>query len=317
MTPSWHTPHSAATPPWARLLLGALLYLSVFGSGAAAQEPLSIVVSISPYEDLTRRVAGELATVTTLLPPGASPHAFDPTPAQAAQLTEADLVIMNGGVDGWLTRLLQATAGDSALLVLMEAVEFEKIEEGPHINGRVNGEGAEGSAQEAPVNPHIWLDPSIAANVVRAVAAALTDLAPAHAKEFEERAEAVQRELAELDARVGEILAPVRGAAFVPFHDAWVYFAHRYGLEIVVTLEPFPGREPSARYVAGAVSAIRAAAAPVIFTEPQLGTRSAEVVAESAGVGVALIDPLGGTPGLMTYEELLLTNARRIAEALR
>lgn len=298
------------------LLLITLLLPFTFAAATDGNSPLKVVVSISPYADLTARVAGERATVSTLLPPGASPHAFDPSPAQAAALAGADLVVMNGGVDSWAKRLVSAAAPNAALVELLTVIEFEPLAGHDHDHNHDEGDHHVHEAGErAFVNPHVWLDPTLAASAVRAIAAALAELDPAGEDDYLAAALQVSSELEDLDREVKELLSPVAGAPLVPFHDAWVYFAQRYELEIVVTLEPYAGREPSARYVAEAVRAVQASGAPVIFAEPQLGTRSAEVVAESAGVKIALLDPLGGTPGLTTYEELLLKNAEVIRAA--
>lgn len=312
-------------PPRRLLLLGALLTILLHAGAALAQneQPLQVVVSLNPYQDLVDRVAGERVSVTTILPPGASPHAFDPTPSQAARLARADLVIMNGGLDLWLNRLVAATAPGTPVLVVMEHVEFAPLEGHEHADEHATDhehdhehDHAGDHDHEGGVNAHIWLDPLLMTQAVDAIAAALTELDPAGGPTYASNAERVRGELLALHAELVTVLAPAAGQPFVPFHDAWVYFAERYDLNIVVTLEPFPGREPSPRYVAEAVLAVQASGAPVIFAERQLGSRSADVVAQSAGVGVALLDPIGGAPGPATYDELLLQNATIIVAAL-
>lgn len=299
---------------WAARALLACGFATLLSGPAWAQasSPLNVVASLQPYGDLVGRVAGDRAAVSVLLPPGASPHAFDPSPSQATALANADLVVMNGGLDAWLLRLVDATSPDAAQLVVMDAISFEPIEG----HERSDAADHDSHAGHELANPHVWLDPRLAARAVDAVAAALTELDPAGADTYQANAERTRAALAAVDAEVAELLAPVAGAPFVPFHDAWVYFVTRYGLDVVVTLEPFPGREPSPRYLAEAVRAVRQAGARAIFAERQLGTRSAEVVAESAGVALAVLDPIGGAPGPETYEELLLSNARVILAAL-
>jgi len=294
----------------------------------AVSPPLRVVVSLNPYHDLVERVAGDRATVSTILPAGASPHAFDPSPSQAAQIARADLIVMNGGLDLWLNRLIEAAAAGTPVLVVMDAIEFEPHEghaHGEHDHGNGEHEHGEdehhdGDHDEADhaltANPHIWLDPVLMEQAADQIAAALAAVDPASADTYRANAQRLKAELHQLDDQLSQLLAPAAGAPFVPFHDAWVYFAERYGLNIVVTLEPFPGREPSPRYVAEAVQAVIASGASVIFAERQLGSRSAEVVAESAGVTVGLLDPIGGAPGPTTYDALLLENAAIIVEAL-
>lgn len=290
----------------------SLLVLGSVGIGNAQQgrsEPLTVVVTLQPWASLTGTVAGEFARVVTLLPAGMSPHAFDPLPSQAVELAGADLVVMNGGLDDWLLRLLGATASGAKLLRLLDEVDASSIES-DHDHGQ-GGERAENG-----VNPHVWLDPVLAAQAVPAIARALAELDPEHAQSFLDNATALQRDLSELDTELSRMLAPVAGKDIVPFHDAWVYFADRYHLPIVATLEPFPGREPSAAYLAATVAEIKSAGVRVIFTERQLNRRTATVVAESAGVDVKMLDPIGGTPGPEDYFELMRENARVVEGAL-
>lgn len=291
------------------LVAGLVVALTAVGTTGALQgssEPLSVVVTLQPWASLTRSIAGEHASVMTLLPAGMSPHAFDPLPSQALALAGADLVVMNGGLDDWLLRLIGATASGARPLVLLDVIDLADLESDPDHEGH----------GDSGVNPHIWLDPLLAARAVPAIAQSLAELDPGHAQVFLANAANLQRALAELDAELQETLGPVAGANIVPFHDAWVYFADRYGLNIVATLEPFPGREPSAAYLAATVAQIESAGVSVILTERQLNRRTASVVAESAGVTVAELDPIGGAPGPDDYFELLRHNAMVVLEAL-
>ncbi|MFO7546247.1 MAG: metal ABC transporter substrate-binding protein [Trueperaceae bacterium] len=320
--------------------LAASFAFAFIGTPVFAQDgdpddaPLRVVVSIHPYADLARQIVGDAAEVVTLLPAGASPHAYDPSPSQATALAHADVVVMNGGIDAWLARLVEATAPAAEHLVILETIAFTPVEEHEDHDGEPEtdpadtedapgAEEAEGHDGEATVgidllfvNPHVWLDPTLAARAVTAMGETFARAAPARAETFRANAEALVAELIALDAELAAILAPAKGAPFVPFHDAWPYFAQRYGLEVVVTLEPFPGREPSPRYVAEAVALVRAAGALAVFGERQLNPRPAEVVAESAGVRLVILDPIGGAPGPERYQDLMRENARKIVEAL-
>lgn len=290
-----------------------LLLLGV-ASGASPQR---VVVTLAPYADLIERIGGTDVEVTTLLPPGASPHAFDPSPSQAAALARADLIVMNGGLDAWLERLVEATAPGAARFVVLGAVE-ESIGAAPASEEEATTGNAAGHEHDhGALNPHVWLDPRLMVVAAKALAAELSRVDPVHSEAYEERLDALVADLLELDASVAELLAPIAGAPFVPFHDAWPYFAARYGLDLVFTLEPFPGREPSPKYIAEGVAAVRRSGAKAIFAERQLDPRSAEVVAESAGVMVVTLDPLGGVPGPTRYDDLIRYNAQLILDALR
>lgn len=296
-----------------RLLAPTLCILAALASFATAQSRPSVVVSIHPLYDLVRQVAGENADVARLLPVGASPHTFDPTPRDVIRVAQADLIVLNGGLDIWLHNLIAASGSQARVVevISLEAVVEVLKESFPDLV-TVDAAGA-----AIGFNPHVLPDPVAAAAAVPALVSALADIDPANADAYEARGEALLADLQALHEELSEILAPVAGAAFVPFHDAWRYFAARYGLDLIVEIEPFPGREPSPAYLREALGLVRASGATAIFTEPQLSRRPAEVVADEAGVELFEIDPKGGFPGRESYQDLMRYNARTVAEALR
>lgn len=296
-------------PPRARLCV-TLLVLAL--AGLALARP-SVVVSIHPLFDVVRDVAGEHADVVRVLPPGASPHTFDPTPRDVGRIVAADLVVFNGGLDLWLRELVEASGSRAPLVEIIadERVQAVLRDTFPDLVAVDAGGAVVG------FNPHVWLDPFVMREAASLVAEALAAVAPDHADAFAANAERLRAELLALDAELRETLAPVAGAAFVPFHDAWPYFAARYGLDLIVEIEPFPGREPSPAYLRYALEKIRDSGTAAVFSEVQLNRRPAEVVADEAGVALFEIDPLGGLGGRDRYAELLRANAAVILEALR
>ncbi|MDE0529591.1 MAG: metal ABC transporter substrate-binding protein [Truepera sp.] len=303
-----------------RVLIYALFGL--LGSFAAAQ--VSIVSSIPPYASLAQQVAGEEAEVHTLVPPGASPHSFAPSPGDILVLLEADLIILNGGVDAWLEHMIEASGTRAVVLEILAELEGMFEDPGGHDETTMEehddheeGDHRHDHAHDhAGVNPHIWLDPILMISAVDLIEAHLVEVDPSQEEVYRANAATLREELRALDDELRTLLEPVAGAPFVPFHDAWPYFAARYGLDLVVEIEPFPGREPSPAYLAEVLDLIAASGARVIFSEFQLNPRPAEVVAESAGVEMEVLDPLGGGGERTSYQELLRYNARVLAGAL-
>lgn len=274
------------------------LVAALLGVLASAQAEPVVVASLHPYADLLRQIVGDRASVVQLLPSGASPHTFDPTPSQARALAGASLVVMNGGIDDWARRLVAAAAPATPLFVVTERLSYTPIQ------------GSDGAAG----NPHVWLDPSLMAAAVPLWVSALTQVDPADGQLFRHNGERLVASLRALDTALAAELAPLAGAPFVPFHDAWPYFARHFHLDLVASIEPSPGREPSPRYVAEAVATIRATGARAVFAERQLDPRPAQVVAEAAGVSLATLDPLGGAGE--SYQQLLEANVATIVKAL-
>jgi len=293
-----------------------LLLLSAPALAAPGGAPLRVAVTIHPWADLLRQLGGDLLEVDQLLPPGVSPHDFDPSARDVLKVARADLLVYNGGpgLDEWVLPLFRAAGGTAEIVAVLDLVTFEPLGSS-HLHA---GHGHDhGPAGEGAANPHVWLDPAIAAQAVTALADVLGRLDPESAAEFTANAEQLTAELLLLDRELAELLGPLAGAVFVPFHDAWPYFARRYGLDLKLELEPVPGREPGPAYLLEALSHIRESGARAIFAERQLPLRPAQVVAEEAGLPLFVLDPEGGgSGGEVTYQELLRHNARVLLRAL-
>ncbi len=301
-----------------------VLLLTVLALGWASAQPINIVASMQPQFDLTRQIAGEAASVSRVLPVGASPHTFEPTPSDVANLAQADLIVINGVIDDWLLDAVEASGTTAPVLVLLDELDFEPIAGDDHEHEEGEGEhGDEGEhaheehAHEG-VNPHIWNDPVLMGDAVPLLVAALSEAAPEEAATFEANGDALQQSLKELNTELAARLKPVQDAPFVPFHDAWPYFVRRYGLNQVAIIEPSPGREPTPGYLADVLALLAQTGARAIFNDAQLPARPAEVVAEEAGVALYTLDPEGGgVDGEQSYQDLMRQNAETILEALQ
>lgn len=318
-----------------RLVKRCLTLVFLLAGVAWAQNPLNVVVSLHPHFDLVRQLTGDAAAVTRILPIGASPHTFDPTPRDVARLAEADLVVLNGGIDEWLRDLVAASGTDAEVVELLEVLEFEPVGEEAHEeeahegeeghedahaeaeHSEEHGEEREEAHDHSGVNPHVWLDPLLMARAVPILVEALSEADPEDAETYAANGETLVQSLEALHAELAQTLAPVGDAPFVPFHDAWPYFVRRYGLNQVAVIEPAPGREPSPSYLGEVLGQLEASGATAIFNDVQLPARPAEVVAESAGVDLYTLDPEGGgTSDAETYGDFMRNNAATIAEAL-
>ena len=284
-----------------RVLWGVLCLYAGWPGGAAAA--VRVVATIFPLADVVRQVGGDEVEVVTLLPPGASPHTFEPTPEQARQVAKARVFVdVGAGLDNWAARL---RAARTEPLIIVTATAGLSLLDGDH--------GAGG-------DPHVWLDPVLMRDhIVGAIVDGLAAAAPDRRAAFERGAVQLRDALTQLDAEVRALLAPAQRRSYVAFHAAWRYFGHRYDLTEVAVVESFPGKEPSAREIAMLVERARAAHAAALLIEPQFAPRMAEQIAREFGGRTVLTDPIGGAqvPGRQSYVDLMRHNARAFAEALR
>lgn len=288
-----------------------LLWLILIGVAACGGETESlsaapgrmlVVASIAPLADFVQQVGGDHVQVITLVPPGASPHTYELTPAQAEQVARASLLVLNGvELEYWADKLVQS-AGNPSLIVVdtSKGIEIMAVE--------ASGTGG---------NPHIWLDPRNAIVQVEHIREALLRVDPAHADNYRAKAKRYSAELWELDREISNEVATWSSRQFIAFHPAWIYFAHRYGLEQAAVIERSPGREPSPAEVARIVETARRIKAKAIFAEPQFSSKAAQTIAEESGAQVLFLDPLGSSLDDPSYLSLMRYNLSQMAEALR
>jgi zinc transport system substrate-binding protein len=261
-----------------------------------------VAASIAPLADFARQVGGDWVQVITLLPPGASPHTYELTPAQVEQVAKARLLVLNGvGLEYWADKLVQG-AGNPNLIVVDTSKGIEILE---------------GDADEPGGNPHIWLDPRNAIVQVEHIRDALLQADPAHADDYRANAARYSAALREMDQEIAGEVATWSSRQFIAFHPAWVYFAKRYGLEQVAVIEHSPGREPSPAEMAQLIETARRIGAKAIFAEPQFSPKAAQAIAEESEAQVFFLDPLGSSLDDPSYLNLMRYNLAQMAKALR
>jgi ABC-type Zn uptake system ZnuABC Zn-binding protein ZnuA len=270
---------------------------------------------------VARRVAGDRLDVVLVLPPGRSEHSFDPTPREMARVADSRLGLSVGfEMDAWLERIVRGAAGSDVTIVQVGPRVGPRTMHSEEIGEEAADEARDGGEEEhhhGPTDPHFWLDPLKMQSAVEVMVEAFSALDPAGASGFRARGESLKRSLGELHATIDRRSRAWTRRTVVTFHGSMGYYADRYGLTIAAVIEPFPGREPTARYVTEVLAAIRTTNAAALFSEPQLERRPAQVIAEQAHVRLLELDPIGGTAGRDTYERLLLHNTNVIDQALR
>ncbi len=296
-----------------------VLVLLSWGSAATAAK-IPVVASILPLADFCRHLGGEQVEVQVLVPPGASPHVFEPPPSVITRAVQARVfVYTGGGLEPWAEKLLRSRG--TANLEVVEAVRgiplIRDVEENHH------GEAASAKHKgedhhHAAGNPHVWLDPVLAQGICRQIAAALIKVDPEHRAAYEARLQGYLQELEALHQEISRRVSAWRQKDFVCFHPAYTYFARRYGLREVGVIELSPGREPTPRHLQKIVAAIKKHSIKVVFAEPQLNPRVAEVIAREAGVKVLLLDPMGGRPPYGgDYLQMMRYNLAILEEAMK
>ena len=295
------------------IILGLTLFLISACDIPALDSPRpdsAILTSTTFLADITRNVAGGRLTIDSLLPAGADPHAYQPTPQDMAKIERSKLLIINGaGYEQFLMTLLDAKrAGGERNIIAASA----------GINPRKD------SGNEYGIDPHMWLDPNLVITYVDNIRQALTVYYPAGAAVYQANADVYVAKLHELDGwikiQVEQISTNKR--LLVTNHEAFGYFADRYGFEVVGSVVPSfsSNAAPSAQQMAGLIDEIKRLNAPAIFLDTADNNTLAKQISNETGVVV--IDDLHleslteGAPAA-TYIDMMKYNVSRIVEALK
>ena len=268
---------------------------------------VTVIASIAPLADFVRQVGGDRVDVKLLLPPGASPHTFEPTPRIVKEVSTADLFVKIGaGLEFWAEKILQAS-GNKRLTVVDSSSGVALIQHtDEHDIHEVGG-----------VDPHIWLDPSIAISIVSKIEKALSRIDPQGAAFYKKNAAEYKRKLSALDKDIASRVRTFRTKEYVTFHPAWDYFSKRYGLRVSGVIEEAPGKEPSPRHIATIIREIKQTGSNVVFVEPQFNPKIGEVIAKEANAKVLYLDPIGGKDARKTYIEMMRYNINAMEKAMK
>ena len=290
------------------LAVAATLLVSACGSAAGSPSGgamVKVVATTTVFADIVRNVAGDRATVISIIPAGAGPEDYEPKPDDARKLADADLIVSNGvGLDDFLDPLIDAAGeGAAARLVL--------------------GDGIPTIAVDGEPNPHFWLDPNlVATHYVPAISAALAKVDPSGATAFTTNASAYVAKIEAMDAanKVKIDTIPAANRKLVTFHDAFPYFAAHYGFDVIGVILANVGQEPTASELAALVEKVRAAHVKAVFSEAQFSPELAKTLAEEAGITTVvttLFNDTIGPPPTDTYLKMMEWNVNEIVQALR
>ena len=274
-------------------------------AAAGSGEGLTVVASFYPLEWLSRQVAGDLAGVVPLTPPGAEPHEYELTPADVAAVADADVVVYLDTLQPSVDAAVQQQAADRAFdagraadldLLFAAGEDHEDREE----DGE-EGEHAEG----AVTDPHFWHDPMRMAAVGDALAQRLGSADPAHAATYTANAAALRTALEELDGEFRTGLATCASRDVVTSHSAFGYLAEAFGLHQVGISGLAPDEEPAPSALTAATAFVREHGVSTIYFETLVSPAVADTVARETGAQTRQLDPIEGLTDASQGEDYL------------
>ena len=278
---------------------------------------LRVVATNTVLADLAGNVGGELVSLTSLVPAGADVHTFQTTPSHSITIGEADLIISNGaGLDDFLIPVLTNAQGPGSLHIVA-SIGLE-----PFLKSSEETAGHAAEAEQNPghghseVDPHFWLDPTLAIHYVERIIEGLAKTDPKNAQQYTKNGKAYVEQLRQLDREIAETLAqiPPSRRHLITFHDAYGYFARHYEWE-VSSFVPSDASDVTPGDIVSIIEHINPERTPAVFAEPQLNSDVLRQASQDAGVEVGIIRSLVDDQTL-TYVDMMRDNARSLVENL-
>jgi ABC-type Zn uptake system ZnuABC Zn-binding protein ZnuA len=294
------------------ILVLLTLVLSACAGNASPDESETIgpdvLTTTTILADVTRNIAGNRLVVEELLPIGSDPHSYQPTPQDIARLSESKVLIVNGAeYEHFLEPVLETGSGERML-----------IEASAGLMLRSDSESEQG------VDPHLWLDPNNVIGYAKNIRDGLSQIDPEGAETYQANAAAYIDQLTELDTWIHEQVAQIEPErrVLVTNHEAFGYFAERYGFKVVGTIvQSFSSdASPSAQQMAALIDQINQVEAPAIFLGASDNPSLAQQIAAETGVNVVAdlyVESLTDGAPAATYIEMMKHNVTRIVQALK
>ncbi len=264
--------------------LGLTAAIATFPASAA-----NVVTSIKPLELLVKAVAGDSVSVSTIVPPGSSPHNYSMKPSQRRALEQAEAIFWVGPeMETFLSRLLGGHEFDGRVVAFTEISEGEDN----HREDEHSGHDDHGHDHGDGEDPHIWTDPQLALDMARDIHAKLVTLEDMKKEELDANLARFEQDLNAAERDIKASLLSLQGISLFAYHSAFERFAEHYELQLDGVLTLNPELSPGARHIAEVQDKLRQANQPCLLTEPQFNRQWWRSITEGLNVTFSTWDPL-------------------------
>lgn len=230
--------------------------------------PLKVFTSFYPVYDFVKKIGKDKVDVSVIVPNGMEPHDFEPTAKQIIDLQKADAIFVNGmGFESWINKLNNVTIVD-----LSRDLPLEK-------NTQIS-------------NPHIWLDPLLVKLQAKNILNSLNNLDPQNKLYYNNNYAQFTNHLDKLNVDIISNLTNCKLHDFLSFHDAFGYFANRYGLVQHSIQGMSPETEAPPQKIRESIDLSKQLGMDVVFTEDNMDPRLPDTVAQEINGQVLTLSPI-------------------------
>jgi zinc transport system substrate-binding protein len=259
----------------------AITHSNKTNSTNATNDKLKVVASYYPLYDIAKNVGGDKVQVTNITPAGSEPHDYEPTPQQLVEAQKAGVFVYNGAtLEVWANKFLPDFK--QTVINASQGINLQQ------------GQDEAGKASSKIKDPHFWLDPVLAEQIVNNVRDGLSKADSKDKDYFSAKADSYKAELAQLDKDFQTDLANCQSRSTITSHAAFGYLAKRYNLDIASIAGVSPDVEPSAAKLAELTQMVKDKNIKYVFFESLVSPRLADTIAKETGAKTAVFDPIEG-----------------------
>ena len=263
------------------LLMAAGIYLLRHRTSTDFSEKnIRVTTSFYPLYFFVQSLGKDRVTVTNITPPGAEPHEYEPTAQDILTMNTSALLVLNGGgLEPWGASIQKnMQSAQTFVVVASKDLSLKTLRE----DGKTFSD------------PHVWLSPPLAKQMVNAIASGLEAVDPVNASFYAQNADVLQAKLSALDAEFRSGLSECKQKEIVTSHTAFAYLASTYGLKQISIAGVSPDSEPSPAQLANIASFVKKNNVSTIFFEQLVSPKLSETLAREVGARTAVLDPLEG-----------------------
>ena len=279
---------------------------------------LTVVASVFPIFDFAREVAGPVADVRLLLPPGVDPHSWEPRPSDIVELSRADIFLYTSErLEPWADSFARTIRKKDAVSIeVMDSLGFSGSEERHNSTKVIDG------GDDHARDPHFWLNLSLSARTVEMIGELLANNDPENRELYKDSASNYARKLTQLDEAFMVGLKECGTRQLVTGgHAAFGHLARQYDLEQIAVYGLSPDAEPSPRHLAGIVNLVKMNNIKSIFSEELMNPRMTEVLSQETGTKILTLNPAGNLTAAqwqegLTFIEIMEHNLEILREGL-
>lgn len=293
-------------------------------SEALPNDKITVTASLFPQYDFAKQIAGDKAEVTLLLPPGTESHTYDPSPSDILKISNSDIFFYTGKeLEPWADKIISGTKSENLIVCnVSDGINLMKNKHHHHHHEKEHHHSTH-KHHEHNFDPHVWLNPTLAAQMVDNITHAFCEKDPENSSYYESNAEVCKNKLFRLDEDFKTMINSAKQKNIVfAGRFAHLYFVNHYGLEYVAAFDSCSTEaEPSVKKVAKIIDFIQKNNIPAVYYEELSEPKIANSIAEQTGVKTLKFSTLHNVTKKqlqdnVTYFDLMYENLENLRQGL-